>query len=98
MWSSPVWSDATDLVPRTAVMSGAFIDLCIFQTGLSAANATCSATEPLCETFLDKRFHFKKFICWVNFRYISKLLGMYPKHQTHLSLWQSNDGVKYNHL
>lgn len=39
-------------------------------------------------------FPFQQCICWMNFRYTSKLLGKCPNHQTHLSPWQSNDGFK----
>lgn len=79
-------------------MSGAFIVLYVFQTKLSAEKTGCSAREPVYETFLTKCFHFKKFILWMKFRYMSKLLGKYPNHQTNLSLWKAMMASNINNL
>lgn len=79
-------------------MSGTFIVLHVFQIRLSAENTVCTAREPVYETFLAKYFLFKKFILWMKFRYMSKLLGKFPNHQTHLSFWQAMMVSNINNL
>lgn len=97
--SSPDWTDAVELAPKTSASHERSFHYSLhFSNRLSAENTGCSAREPVYETFLAKCFHFKKFIFWMRFRYMSKLLGKYPNHQSHLSLWQAMMASNINNL